>query len=253
MSTIGDIAAVITAVAVSAAAVGGYIQFVLVRAKVAAQFDVEFASLGSASGQQVGDVSCIVTNLGSNLLVVTRVVFRGRYSVEGDANQNPSHNMEPVLSRQLKIGERGDAAWITLFPPPLKPGEPPARSVVFPGGTQAYRKPLTLPPEARILSLWAACDYHVQAGRFTHMLVKLVLRPRRDLDFTMGLSNHQVRRTFTLVPPHGLYKSRQTRRNRLVNGLHVQVYSIRGKSHYWVPTTALKFPELCPISGDSTL
>lgn len=204
MTTAADIAAIITAVAVSAAAVGGYIQFVLVRAKVAAQFDVDFVSLGSASGRQVGDLSCIVTNLGSNLLVVTKVVFRGRYSIEGEANENPSHNMEPVLSRNLQTGERDHAEWITLFPlPPRRPGEPSARSVVFPGGSQAYRKPLALPPEARVLGIWAACDYQVQAGWFTHRLVKLVLRPRRDLDFTMGLSNHQVRRTFILVPPHG--------------------------------------------------
>jgi hypothetical protein len=203
MSTTGDIAAVITALAVSAAAIGGYIQFVLVRAKVAAQFDVEFALLGPASGQVVGEVSCVVTNLGSNLLVVTRVAFRGRYSIDSSLDKDLSRNMEPMLSQKLGTDEHGRAAWITLFPPNSEKIEDTfMRSVVFPGGTQAYRKPLALPLEARILGLWASCDYKVQAGRLTHKLVRLVLRPRKDLDFTMGLSNHQVRRTFSLVPPH---------------------------------------------------
>jgi hypothetical protein len=77
MSTVGDIAAVITALSVFAATIAGYIQFVVRRA-VAAQFDVEFVALGSAPGRVVGDVSCVVTNLGSNVLVVDRVAFRGR-------------------------------------------------------------------------------------------------------------------------------------------------------------------------------
>jgi hypothetical protein len=214
MSTVGDIAAVITALAVSAAAIGGYIQFVLVRARVAAQFDVEFELLGSASGQVVGEVSCIVTNLGSNLLLVTRVAFRGQYSVDGDLDEDLSHNMEPMLSRKLRPGAHDKAAYITLFPTkgqkiedplPIK-GQKikvPPRSVVFPGGTQAYRKPLALPLEARMLGLWAECDYKVQTGRFTHKLVRLVLRPRKDIDFTLGLRDHQVRRTFSLMPPRG--------------------------------------------------
>lgn len=201
MSTVGDIAAVITALAVFAAAIGGYIQFVLVRAKVAAQFDVEFLALGPASGQRAGDVSCVVTNLGSNPLIVTRVAFRGRYSVESDPAADSSGDCEPLLGRKLQTGAHGEAAWITLFPPGGRRADPLARSVVFPGGVQAYRKPLALPLEARVLGIWAVCDYHVQAGRFTHTLVKLVLRPRKDLDFTMGLSNHQVRRTFGLIPP----------------------------------------------------
>jgi hypothetical protein len=204
MSTVGDVAAVITALVVSAAAIGGYIQFVLVRAKVAAQFDVEFELLGSVSGQVFGEVNCFVTNLGSNLLLVTRVAFRGQYSVDGDLDEDLSRNMEPMLSRKLRPGEHGKAAFITLFPPKGQEiGDPPVRSVVFPGGTQAYRKPLALPLEARMLGLWASCDYQVQTGRFTHNLVRLVLRPRKDIDFTLGLRDHQVRRTFSLVPPRG--------------------------------------------------
>lgn len=196
MSTVGDIAAVITALSVFVATIAGYIQFVVRRA-VAAQFDIEFVALGSASGMVVGDVNCLVRNLGSNVLVVTRVAFRGRYSVNDDPDENISHNMEPALGRTLLTGEHGEAAWITLFP--TKNYE--TRSVIFPGGTQAYRKPLALPPGARMLSIWAACDYSTPVGRFNHRFMKLVLHPPKDLDFAFGLRNHRVRRTFSLVPP----------------------------------------------------
>lgn len=196
MSTVGDIAAVITALSVFVATIAGYIQYVVRRA-VAAQFDVEFVALGSASGMVVGDVNCLIRNLGSNVLVVTRVAFRGRYSVDDDPDEDISHNMEPALGRTLLTGERGEAAWITLFP--SKNHE--TRSVIFPGGSQAYRKPLALPPAARMLSIWAACDYSAPVGRFNHRFMKLVLHPPKDLDFAFGLRNHLVRRTFSLVPP----------------------------------------------------
>jgi hypothetical protein len=194
MSTVGDIAAVITALAVFAATIAGYIEFVVRRA-VAAQFDVEFVALGSASGMVIGDLSCVIKNLGSNVLVVTRVGFRGRYSVDDDLNKDMSHNMEPVLSRDLLTGEHGKAAWITLFPQNHE-----TRSVVFPGGTQAYRKPLALRPGARVLTIWATCNYSTPVGRFNHRFMKLVLHPPEDLDFAFGLRNHRVRRTFSLVP-----------------------------------------------------
>ena len=197
MSTAGDIAAVITALSIFAATIAGYIQFVVRRA-VAAQFDVNFVTLGSAPGMVVGDVNCVVTNLGSNVLVVTRVAFRGRYSVDDDPDEDISHNMEPALSRNLLTGKHGEAAWITLFPHNNHEG---TRSVIFPGGTQAYRKPLALPPGARVLSIWAACDYSTPVGRFNHRFMKLVLHPPKDLDFAFGLRNHRVRRTFSLVPP----------------------------------------------------
>jgi hypothetical protein len=49
-----------------------------------------------------------------------------------------------------------------------------------------------------MITVWATCDYDVQAGRLTHLLVRLVLNPRKDLDFTLGLKNHRVRGTFRL-------------------------------------------------------
>jgi hypothetical protein len=73
--------------------------------------------------------------------------------------------------------------------------------VIFPGGSQAYRKPLALQPGARLLSIWAACDYSTPVGRFNQRFMKLVLNPPKNLDFSSGLRNHRVRRTFSLVPP----------------------------------------------------
>ena len=47
---------------------------------------------------------------------------------------------------------------------PSNEEEEAERTFVFPGGTQHYRKPLALPSDTDLLSIWASCDYVVQLG-----------------------------------------------------------------------------------------
>ena len=72
-------------------------------------------------------------------------------------------------------------------------------AVVFAACAQSFREPVRIPATARLLGIWAACDYEVQVGSVTRFRVKLVLWPRGDFDFTLGLRKHQVRRTLAIA------------------------------------------------------
>jgi len=207
--TTAELISLITLVVGAAVAIGGYVRFVLVRANVGAQFDIEFSPLGLVNGYPAGDMSLVITNLGSNLLVVTRVSYRVKYATDADDGA-PGYNNEPRFSGSVAPG-----GWIHLFGGPTlrkealrrenrarqKAGQPKLverRSVISQGGTQVYRKPLTLPHGTSAVSIWASCDYHVHIGAIERFLVRAILRPGPDLDFTQGLYNHQVRRTFRI-------------------------------------------------------
>ncbi len=207
--TAAELISLITLVVGVAVAVGGYVRFVLVRANVGAQFDIEFSSLGLVNGQPAGDMALVITNLGSNLLVVTRVSYRVKYATEADAGA-PGHDSEPQFSASVM-----PSGWVALFGGPTlrknalrrenrarrKAGKPKVvepRSVISQGGAQAYRKPLTFPDGTGAAAIWGSCDYHVNIGAIERFLVRAILRPPADLDFTHGLDNHQVRRTFRI-------------------------------------------------------
>ncbi|MET4100378.1 hypothetical protein ABIB37_002615 [Agrococcus sp. UYP10] len=198
--TTTEVLSLTTLIIAGLVAVGGYVRFVLVRANVGAQFDIEFTPLGIVNGRPAGDLALVITNLGSNLLVVTRVSCRVKYSTPVDAGAG-AHDDEPTMS--ASPGGRsaeGSAALIHVFGGPDR-SAPHARrptSVISQGGTQAYRKPLTFPDGTGAVAIWASCDYHVGIGALERLIVRVVLRPRADLDYTRGLDNHLVRRTFRL-------------------------------------------------------
>lgn len=214
--TTAEIISLMALIVAALLAIGGYIQFVLVRANIGAQFDIEFTALGLVNGQPAGDMALVITNLGSNLLVVTRVSYRVKYATAAD-DGTPGHKDEPTMSASLGVrGPQERTSRIDLFggPTPAKKGVPrkneerlkegspnfvvASRSVISQRGTQAYRKPLTFREGMGAVTIWAYCDYHVNIGAFERFLVRAILRPPPDLDFTQGLYDHQVRRTFRL-------------------------------------------------------
>jgi hypothetical protein len=72
------VASLLTAIVAFLAVVGGYVRFVLLRTNVGALFDIEFSGLGQVSDEPIGEVTFTITNLSSNLLVVTSVEARVR-------------------------------------------------------------------------------------------------------------------------------------------------------------------------------
>lgn len=191
-----DFVPAVSAMIAVAVALGAYVRFLLLRANVGAMFDVEYSPLGTIDGSPVGDLTCLVTNLSSNLLVVTHVRVRVRYT---DANERSPqrHGLEPEMTHLLSAEPGAHGAWIDIYP--SRADTRNARTVVFPGGTQPYRKPLTFLNGAGVVSVWGSCDYRVHVGQLTQWLVRRVLRPPADLDFTRsGVSNHQVRKTFRI-------------------------------------------------------
>lgn len=109
---------------------GGYIQFVLVRANIGAQFDIEFTALGLVNGEPAGDMALVITTLGSNLLVVTRVSYRVKYSTRADEG-TPGHKDEPTMSESIGgRGPQGRTVVIDLFGgPTLRNKAAPQRKV----------------------------------------------------------------------------------------------------------------------------
>jgi hypothetical protein len=83
----GSIAAIITAAAALAALIGGYVQFVLRRALLLCiEFDIEFSILDrSASDQLVGEILCIIRNVGPAVGFVTNVRCRVLYRISGES------------------------------------------------------------------------------------------------------------------------------------------------------------------------
>lgn len=195
------VASILTAILAIVVVVSGYVRFLLVRANVGAQFDIEYSGLGRRADGPVGELSFTITNLSSNLLIVTSVAARVRFSTANDHGAFNKDPLEPAMSGGLGASaEDGNAPWLSIFPGHLygRGDEPGVRSVVFPQGAQAYRKPVLLPDSAGLVTVWGSCNYRVHVGRLTGALVRWVLRPPDDLNFTRGVERHQIRRTFVV-------------------------------------------------------
>src|SRR5215469_14068426 len=85
MSEIGEIAALVTAVAAVCALAAGYVQFVLRRWLLpSVEFDVEFTCFNGEPGHVIGEVACLIKNTGSNMLLVTGIRCRMSYRCAGE-------------------------------------------------------------------------------------------------------------------------------------------------------------------------
>ena len=201
--TPGDIAALVTAVAVLSTLVGGFVQFVLRRTGLGqVEFDVDLTRHYRGPTQVIVEIACVIKNLGSSMVIVENVQLRARYRKTPDPEETRD-GVEPALAHVIKpdkaeydnpkydpedklLGE--DWFWV------LRP-----RTFIQPGVTQRYRKPFAMPTEATVLHVWGAFDYRIQiSGLGTRALIALVARPPHDLDWRKGIRAHTVRRTFSL-------------------------------------------------------
>jgi len=187
MGLAGEFATVVAAAVTVLAVLGGYVQFVLKRSLLpCVEFDVDFALLRRGEAQAVGDVSCVVRNVGTNMAVVSNVRFRCRYRLAADAEDvYPANGTQPRFAHSLSPGGY------------LLVGEG-TRTFVQPGVTQRYRTPVALPATVQIVDVLAAFDYKIDLGRPSRLLIQLFARPskRLELDWRKGITNHRVRRTF---------------------------------------------------------
>jgi hypothetical protein len=112
MTGLGDAAAIVTAATAVIAVAGSYVQFVLKRYVLPAEFEVEFTPYVRGSSQLIGEIALIVKNLGSTILTVTRVRSRIRFLLEADVElQAPQDLAEPWFFHNLAsdIPDVGDA------------------------------------------------------------------------------------------------------------------------------------------------
>jgi hypothetical protein len=134
MSEIGDIAALVTAVAAVVALVAGYVQFVLRRWLLpSVEFDVDYTYFCEDAGHAIGEVACLIKNAGSNMLVVTGVRCRMSYRLPGEGRwwrepvSDPGrperlgrHEGEPIEPSFPHPVEpmASQSAWLLILPPP---------------------------------------------------------------------------------------------------------------------------------------
>jgi hypothetical protein len=204
--TPGDIAALLVAVAALLTLVGGYVQYVLRRTGLGqVEFDLELTHHYRGPKQLIVEISCVIKNVGSSMVIVENVQLRAKYRKSRDPEETRG-GVEPALAHVIKPVKAEyenpkydpkrkllteDWFWV------LRP-----RTFIQPSVTQRYRKPFAISAEAQVLHVWGAFDYRIQiGGAGTRALIGLVARPPRDLDWRKGIRAHTVRRTFSLSEP----------------------------------------------------
>jgi hypothetical protein len=184
--SVSDIASVVTAAVAVFAALGAYIQYVLKRTLLPSiEFDVDFDTLTYWGPHVVGEVSLVVKNVGSSMLIVTNLRFKGRYHIAGGAADSwPKDPTEPLLPGRVPVAKHN---WAPVL---LE------RTFVQPSVTQNYRRPVLLPSSATVINILGSLDYRIEIGPVTRTLVRLFARPPKDIDWRKGITGHTARRTF---------------------------------------------------------
>ena len=188
----GDIAAIIAAVAALLALIAGYVQFVLRRALLPClEFDVEFLTLSrsTSSDESIGEVVLRIRNEGPAVGYVTNVRCRVRYRLAGESGVVPEDSTqappgEPDFTYRLPAK---DFFYLD------RKKEVNQKRFIQPGVTQWYRKPLAFPANTCLISVWGQFEYVLQAGKITKFLAALLREPRETNPIP-----YAVRRTFTL-------------------------------------------------------
>ena len=192
----GDIAAILTAAVAVVALVGGYVQFVLRRSGLGyVEFDVEFTSLHQGATRVIGDIVCVIKNVGSSMVIATNVQCRVRYRTVRDAEEATygvepffPHAIEPAATEVGDLGKHSFWVWKN-------------RTFIQPGVTQRYRKPIQLPAEVEVLNVLGSFDYRIETKGLTRALLGLAAQPPTDMDWRRGIRHHTVRRSFSVGAP----------------------------------------------------
>jgi hypothetical protein len=193
--SVKEITAIITAVAALIALVGGYVQFVVRRAILpCVEFDVDLVMLRSDAHQKVGDIVCTVKNVGPGSGYVANVQGRVRYSLDDESSVGPD-GIEPDLPHRVLPPADSEATPASILGSGAfafaKNWSP---AFIQPEVTQWYRKPLMVPADAVLVTVWAAFEYHTDVGPISRMLAKVLSQPAAR----QGMVKYTVRRTFGL-------------------------------------------------------
>jgi hypothetical protein len=207
-----EIAAIVAATAALLGLVVGYLQLLLPRSLLPCiEFDVDFVILSrSASNQLVGEVACNIKNVGPGVGYVTNVQCRVLGRLAGESGFGGRDGTEPSLAYRVCPADQGgsDSQNIDtrgcqsqdvetkrkpLFRPPvlylLPAGE---RKFIQPHVTQWYRKPLALPRNADLISVWGGFEYELEVGKIRRLLGRLTHQAQEE-----NPVEYTVRRTFT--------------------------------------------------------
>jgi hypothetical protein len=200
--SLSDVAAIVAAVTALLGLLVGYIQLVLPRSLLPCiEFDVDFVILHRPkAGQWIGEVVCVVKNVGPGVGYVTNVQCR----VSGwlaDASGVHHDGVEPPFTYHVRAADRagletpvaGKTGRLLLAGDVLQlaAGQ---KNFIQPGVTQRYRKPLALPADLGLVHIWGAFDYHFRVGTFGGF-VSRITRQARDA----SPRPYTVRRTFSVA------------------------------------------------------
>jgi hypothetical protein len=203
----GDIAAIVTAVVAVIALGGGYVQFVLRRSGLGyVEFDVEFVTLHRGATGFIGEIVCVIKNVGSSMVIVTNVQCRVRYRSLHDTEEAKHRDgVEPLFGHAIEpaVGDVGTLGkhsfWVSKD-----------RTFIQPGVTQRYRKPIQLSAGVEVLNLLGSFDYRIETKGLTRALLGLAAQPPTDMDWREGIRLHTVRRSFSVSAGSDASESRST-------------------------------------------
>jgi hypothetical protein len=192
------VAAAITAIAAVAALLTGYVQYVIRRTILPwVEFDVDFTLLPGGAVDRIGEIVCTVRNVGPGAGYVANVQGRVRYRLPHDTGL-ARDGVEPAFPNRVSANPPPEPSSLILrggflFAPDWEP------AFIQPDVTHWYRKPVTIPPDAVLVHVWAAFEYRIVVGPISRRLAWTILPPaerREVLAYT-------VRRTFAVEPRSG--------------------------------------------------
>jgi hypothetical protein len=189
------LAGAITAIAAVAALLTGYVQFVIRRTILpCVEFDVDFTLLPCGAAERVGEIVCMVKNVGPGAGYIANVQGRVRYRMPGDSGL-AGDGVEPAFPHRVSAKPPPEPSSLILrggflFAPDWEP------AFIQPDVTHWYRKPVTIPADAVLVHVWAAFEYRIVVGPVTRRLARMIVpasERRQVLSYT-------VRRTFAAEP-----------------------------------------------------
>ena len=184
------LATVLTGVTALLVALSGYLQYAVRRAIFPClEMDIDVSVIAPATEMSgtIAELVLTVRNIGPGVGYVERPQCRVMYAVAADGDQ--ARKPEPAFPNRVCGSDTQDIFLSKGFLIAAKQ----ERAFIQAGITQTYRKPILLPGDARLVTVWAGFVYEIEAGRLLWSMARLVAaRPQTRM------VNHTARRTVWL-------------------------------------------------------
>ena len=153
--------------------------------------DVSVIAPATEMSGTIAELVLTVRNIGPRVGYVKRPQCRVRYAVAADGDQ--ARKPEPAFPHRVCASDTQKSECRPFLSKGFLIAAKQERAFIQAGITQTYRKPILLPGDARLVTVWAGFVYEIEAGRLLWSMARLVAaRPQTRM------VNHTARRTVWL-------------------------------------------------------